>query len=61
MAKIDDPVGKIEEHYYPDEDWAQKLANEITDKALLPLIPEVGWLLVRVRGFIKERSEGGIF
>lgn len=59
MADIDDPAGKIEEYYFSTEDWARQLADEITDKALLPLIPEVGWLLMLTRGFLKSRTSRG--
>ena len=56
MAKIDDSVGEIEEQYFPQEDWERQLADEITDKTLLPLIPKVGWLVVLIRNFIKGRT-----
>lgn len=56
---IDDPTGKIEQHYFPQEDWERQLADEITDKALLPLIPTVGWLVVLIRSFLKGRSARG--
>jgi hypothetical protein len=59
MADIDDPTGKIEEHYFPNEDWERQLADEITDKALLPLIPQVGWLVVLIRNFLKGRAARG--
>lgn len=59
MADIDDPTGKIEEHYFPKEDWERQLADEITDKALIPLIPQVGWLVVLIRNFLKGRTGRG--
>lgn len=59
MADIDDPTGKIEEHYFPQENWERQLADEITDKALLPLIPQVGWLVVLIRNFLKGRTARG--
>ena len=59
MANIDDPTGKFEEHFFPQEDWERQLAHEITDKALLPLIPKVGWPVVLIRNFLKGRTARG--
>jgi hypothetical protein len=59
MADIDDQARKIEEHHFGDEDPARVFADAITEKGLLPFIPNVGWLLAVIFGFIKSRSQRG--
>lgn len=59
MADIDDQAGKIEEHYFGDNDPARAFADTLTEKGLLPYIPKVGWLLAFIFSFIKSRSQRG--
>lgn len=58
MAKIDDPTGKIEEHYFKnDKTPGEKVVKEIVEKGLIPNIPKVGWLLNIVLAHLKSRSD----
>jgi len=59
MADIDDPAGKIEEHYFGKDDPARAFADILTEKGLLPFIPYVGWLLAIIFSFIKSRTQRG--
>jgi hypothetical protein len=57
MAKIDDPSGKLREHYLtPSKSLTTKITGEFAS-ALIRNVPHVGWVLGKVMDFIKSKDK----
>ncbi|HKZ78879.1 MAG TPA: hypothetical protein VJ124_11300 [Pyrinomonadaceae bacterium] len=59
MGRIDDRAGKVREQSQK-QDLASELADEIIEKGLIPFIPNVGWLLALILGFIRSRGQNSM-